>query len=113
MSRHVEGLGPWLLQRISAVYLAGFFVYLLVHFYRHPDPDYQDWHAWLTHPLVSVFFAGFILALLVHAWVGMRDVVLDYIHPLGLRLTALMLIAFVLLGSGFQAIRVLVLAGNG
>ena len=93
--------------------MAGFFVSLLVHFSRHPDPGYQAWHAWLTQPLVSVCFAGFILALLVHGWVGMRDVVLDYVHALGLRLTVLMLIAFVLIGSGFQAIRVLVLAGSG
>ena len=113
MSRHIEGLRLWLLQRISALYMAGFFVYLLVHFYSHPDPGYQAWHAWLTQPLVSVCFAGFILALLVHGWVGMRDVVLDYVHALGLRLTVLMLIAFVLIGSGFQAIRVLVLAGSG
>lgn len=101
------------MQRISAVYLAGFLVYLLVHFYRQPDPGYQAWREWLTQPLVSVCFAGFILALLVHGWVGLRDVVLDYIHHLGLRLTVLTLIAFVLLGSGFQAMRVLVLAGSG
>ena len=112
MSRHVDGLGAWLLQRISALYLAGFLLYLLAHFFIQPRPDYQAWRDWLAQPLVSICFAGFILALLMHAWVGLRDVVLDYIHSLGLRLVVLMLIAFVLIGSGFWAVRVLLLASS-
>jgi succinate dehydrogenase / fumarate reductase membrane anchor subunit len=112
MSQHVNGLRVWLLQRVSALYLAGFFCYLLVHFFLHPDPGYEEWRDWLGRPLVSVAFAGFILAFLVHAWVGLRDVILDYVHHLGLRLVILTLIAFLLTGCGFWAVRVLILAGS-
>lgn len=108
----MEGLRDWLLQRFSAIYLAGFFAYLLLHFFLHPDPDYGEWRDWLGHPLVGMASAGFILALLVHGWVGLRDVILDYIHHLGLRLTLLALVALLLAGCGFWAIRVLILAGN-
>ena len=99
-----------MLQRISAVYLAGFFIYLLVYFIQHPGPDYAEWRGWLGHPLVGVSFAGFVLAILIHGWVGLRDVVLDYVHHLGIRLVMLTLIALVLAGCGFWTIRILILA---
>lgn len=111
MSGHTAGLRAWLLQRISAVYLALFFVYLVVQFYLYPFTDFDAWHEWIARPLVGTAFAGFILALLVHGWVGLRDVVLDYIHHLGLRLLVLIAIAFILIGCGFWSLRVLILAG--
>ncbi len=112
MSGHTVGLKAWLWQRISAVYLALFFVYLLVQFYLYPFTEYSAWHEWIARPLVGTAFAGFILALLVHLWVGLRDIVLDYIHPLGLRLTVMIIIAFILIGSGFWSMQVLILAGR-
>ena len=112
MSRHVDGLRMWLLQRVSAVYLAVFFVYLLVHFLLHPDPDYGEWRDWIGRPLVGVAFAGFTLALLVHGWVGMRDVVLDYVRTLHLRLMVLSLIALIFIGCGLWALQILLLAAG-
>lgn len=112
MSHQADGLRTWLLQRVSAVYLAVFLVYVLVHFWRNPQPDYAAWHGWMTSPAVSVAAAGFVLALLVHGWVGLRDVVLDYIHPLGLRLLVLTLIALLLIGCGLRAVRILILASG-
>jgi len=112
VSGHTVGLKAWLWQRISAVYLALFFVYLLVQFYLYPFTEYSAWHEWIARPLVGTAFAGFILALLVHLWVGLRDIVLDYIHPLGLRLAVMITIAFILIGSGFWSMQVLILAGR-
>lgn len=110
MSRQTGGLVLWMMQRISAIYLAVFIVYLLIHLYLHPAVDHQAWREWVARPLVSVAFAGFVLAVLVHCWVGMRNVVLDYIRPLGLRLIMLALIALILIGCGFWAVRVLIVA---
>jgi succinate dehydrogenase / fumarate reductase membrane anchor subunit len=101
----------WMLQRISAVYLGGFLLYALLHVWLHPHTDYAGWRAWITQPPVTIAWAGCVLALLVHAWVGLRDVVLDYLHHLGLRVAALTLIAFLLLGCGFWALRILIVAG--
>ncbi len=112
MSGHAEGLRVWLLQRVTAIYLGAYLVYLLVHFWLHPWPDYAEWRAWFAHPLVAIGSAGFLLALLLHGWVGLRDVILDYVHHLGLRLVLLTLIAFLLLGCGLWAVRILMLAGG-
>ena len=75
MSRRAAGLRAWLLQRISAVYLALYVVYFLL--------------------AMALFF----LALSIHAWVGVRDVIIDYVHPAGLRLLLLCGLGVVLLGS--------------
>jgi succinate dehydrogenase / fumarate reductase membrane anchor subunit len=53
----------------------------------------------MSNPAISVAAAVFFAALLLHAWVGFRDVIVDYVHPLAFRLSML-----ALLGSGLLAI---------
>jgi len=50
--------------------------------------------------------------LLIHGWVGLRDVTLDYIHHLGLRLMVLTLTAVLLIGCGFWAVRILIVTST-
>lgn len=102
----------WLLQRITAIYLGVYLLYVLGHFWLHPRPDYVEWRAWLAHPLIAICNTAFVFALLLHGWVGLRDVVLDYIHHLGLRLVTLTLIAFLLMGCGLWAAHILLQAGG-
>ncbi len=112
MSGHAEGLRVWLLQRVSAVYLGLFLLYVLIHLWLNPRPGYEQWRAWFEEPAFAIGSAGFVLALLLHGWIGLRDVVLDYIRHTGLRLFMLTLIAFLLLGCGIWALRILMLAGG-
>ena len=109
MSRPTHGLRDWLLQRFTAVYLGGFLVYLVAHLYYQRQHSYQQWHDWITHPVMAVATTTFILALLVHGWVGMRDVVLDYVQTLRLRLLVLALIALVFIACGLWALQILLL----
>jgi succinate dehydrogenase / fumarate reductase membrane anchor subunit len=110
VSRHTHGLRSWLLQRISAIYMAVFLGYALVHCLSHGAHSYAEWRAWLTSPLVNLASAGFVIALVTHAWVGLRDVILDYLKPVGVRLLALSLTGLLLAGSGLWALRGLLLA---
>jgi len=110
VSRPTHGLRDWLLQRLTAVYLGIFLVYLLAHFMLQPQHTYQQWHDWVTQPARVIAMALFILAVLVHGWVGMRDVVLDYVHAISLRLTILSLIGLSLIGCGLWSLRVLLQA---
>ncbi len=112
MSGYAEGLRAWLLQRITAIYLGVYLVYLLVYFWLHPRPDYAQWRDWFAQPLVAIGSAGFFLALLLHGWVGVRDVILDYVHHLGLRLVILVMIAVLLIACGLWTVRILMLAGG-
>jgi succinate dehydrogenase membrane anchor subunit len=112
MSRQTHALRGWLIQRFSAVYLAGFLVYLVIHFQTRVSHGYDDWRAWLAHPAVAIAGAGFILALMLHGWIGVRDIVLDYIPALSLRLLLLALSGALLAASGLWAVRLLLLTSG-
>ena len=110
MSRHA-GLQAWMLQRLSALYLAAYTLYLLWHFIRHAPDGYQTWHAWIATPAVGISAALFFLALLLHAWVGLRDILMDYVHTLTLRLGLTALLLLGLTACGLWALHILWQAG--
>ena len=107
MSRTASGLRAWVVQRVSAVYLALFFVYLIVQWLAAPPVDYAAWRAWIGHPLMNVASLLFVAALLLHAWVGLRDILIDYVHPTALRVSLLAAIGLGLLACGLWAATVL------
>ena len=101
--------GPveWLLQRVSSLYMAGFVVYLVLRFAVAPVPDYAAWKSWFAAGVVRLAWALFILSLLVHAWVGLRSIYMDYLHPVWLRFSILLLTAIGLLVLGLWAVQIL------
>jgi len=103
------GLGEWLVQRLTAIYLAGFVVWLSIRFAMAPFPDQVSWKAWVASGEIRLAFAVFILSLLLHAWVGMRSVLLDYLKPLWLRFLVQSCVAGGLAICGLWAIQLLLL----
>ena len=81
------GLRDWAMQRITAVvmlaYTVIFFFFLLGLL---GADDYADWQEFFGKTWVKVFTQTTFIALFLHAWVGMRDLWMDYIKPFGLRL---------------------------
>ncbi len=112
MSMQMTGLRAWLVQRIAAVYIGFFSLYLLIHFTTNAPGSYLEWRDWVGHPGIAVSWALFFIALLLHAWVGMRDVLLDYVHNTAVRLVALLGLALFLLAQGLWALTVLLGAGT-
>jgi succinate dehydrogenase / fumarate reductase, membrane anchor subunit len=108
----VSGLPAWLVQRVSAVYMLFFIVLLLSHFIIDPPQSYLAWHGWMMSPGISITASVFFAALLVHAWVGVRDVIMDYVHPIAVRAFLLVSLALGLTGIGAWVIRILWL-GHG
>lgn len=100
------GLRDWVLQRLTAVVMAAFTVFLLLGLLFLPK-DYAAWQAFFSNTLVRVFTQVTVIALLAHAWVGIRDVWMDYIKPLGLRLTMHTLTILWLLGTLVYSIKVI------
>jgi len=97
MSRRAQGLMPWVWQRISALYLAFFLLYFLISLLSLDRFNYSEWTAWVSHPIHSITLFIAFLMLIVHAWIGMKDVIMDYIHTLFLRALVLMLVGLSLL----------------
>ena len=99
MSRsRLSGLGAWLMQRLSAVALLLFAVVLVSSL--PASIDHAAWRGFWGRPPVALATALFVAALLVHGWVGMRDVILDYVKPFALRLLMLMAVGGWLLALG-------------
>ncbi len=105
------GLGGWIVQRVTAVFMALYallFAGLLAGLNANSGPlDYAAWKAlfapgWMR--FVTFLFAASVLA---HAWVGMRDVWMDYVRPAGLRFALEAATAFLLVGCGAWALQIL------
>ncbi len=109
MSRKLSGLGAWVLQRATAIYIGLFGVALLGVMLVSPPTDYAQWRNWFADPLVGIATLVFIVSILLHAWVGIRDVLIDYIKPLWLRVSLLALLALGLLTWGLWASQSLIL----
>lgn len=107
MKRAVTGLRAWLVQRVSAVYMLLFIVFVLIHFFVDPPHSYWAWLDWMTNSSVSIATTVFFAALLAHAWVGLRDVIMDYVHPLAIRVVVLALLGFGLAAMGVWVMRIL------
>jgi succinate dehydrogenase / fumarate reductase membrane anchor subunit len=103
------GLRSWIIQRLSAVYLALFLLYVLALFSINPPVSYQQWHDWIARPAMNIATGLFFIALLLHAWVGIRDVILDYVKPFSLRLGVLVVIGFAWLALALWVLRTLVM----
>jgi succinate dehydrogenase / fumarate reductase, membrane anchor subunit len=101
------GLRDWLSQRVTAVLMALFTLALLLQFVFGGPAGYDSWAAIFSRQSMKVATFVVILALAWHAWVGMRDVWMDYLKPLGLRLAAQVFTIVWLLGCAGWAVQVL------
>lgn len=89
MKSYFSGLRAWLLQRATALYLLGFIIYVALHTLASSPVSYSAWRSWVLSPGPRVAILLFFIALALHAWVGLRDVAIDYVKPLGMRLLVL------------------------
>ncbi|MDO9596384.1 MAG: succinate dehydrogenase, hydrophobic membrane anchor protein [Azoarcus sp.] len=90
------GQRAWLLQRATAVVLLMLLALGAALLLVGPPLTYERWHALATSPHGAVIVILLFAALSVHGWIGARDIVLDYVHSLPLRLSVLAIIAVIL-----------------
>lgn len=81
------GLRDWLAQRITAVIMAVYSVIAVVVFIVNKNITYSVWRDLFSQGWMRVGTLLFVVSLAWHAWVGVRDILMDYIKPDGLRLT--------------------------
>jgi succinate dehydrogenase / fumarate reductase, membrane anchor subunit len=94
------GMRDWLAQRITGAITAVYTVIILVLFLKNTPFTYATWKALFAQGWMRIATLLFALSLAWHAWVGARDILMDYIKPTGLRLalqvaTVLLLAAYV------------------
>jgi len=98
-----SGVHDFILIRASAIILAAYSLYLLVFFIVNPEVSYQTWQAFFSGLANKVFTILALLSLLVHAWIGIWQVLSDYVKPFLLRgflqfLFAITLLSYLVMG---------------
>lgn len=81
------GLMDWLAQRITAVLMIVYTLILLFFFLTGNIFSYDGWRQLFSNQLFKLVSLVTFLGLAYHAWVGMRDIWMDYVKPLSIRLT--------------------------
>jgi succinate dehydrogenase / fumarate reductase membrane anchor subunit len=101
------GLRDWLAQRVTAVIMVVYTVMLSVVLVCNTPVKFEFWKNLFQQGWMRVATLLFAASLAWHAWVGMRDILMDYIKPTGLRLTLEVLTLIVLAGYLGWAIQIL------
>lgn len=80
------GMRDWLSQRVTASLMAIFTVVLLVQVLMPGPLGYDRWAGIFSTQWMKLLTLVTFLALAWHAWVGVRDILMDYVKPVGARL---------------------------
>ena len=81
------GLRDWLAQRVTGVLMALFTFALLAQvLLTSGDIGYDKWAGIFSAQWMKALTFALIVALIYHVWIGMRDIWMDYIKPVGARL---------------------------
>src|SRR5207244_2225532 len=81
------GWKDWLVQRVTAVVMAVYTILVLGIVLWHGGIDYALWRALFADNAFKLATFVFMLGVCWHAWIGARDIWMDYIKPVGVRLT--------------------------
>ena len=101
------GLRDWLSQRVTAALMALFTLAVIVQVLLPGEMGYDKWAGIFSRQCMKVLTFVVIVSLLVHVWVGMRDIWMDYVKPVGARLLAQVFTIVWLVGCAGWAIQVL------
>ena len=108
-----SGLYDWLIQRVGAVVMAAYVIFLAVYIALNPDltyeqysaasllPDVKQWSALFGQLWVRVFSFVTLLSFISHAWIGLWAVLTDYLTErlMGSKATVLRIFAQMVLGG--------------
>ena len=101
------GLRDWLSQRVTAALMALFTLLVLAQVLVPGAMGYDRWAGIFAQQWMKVLTFVVIVSLAWHAWVGVRDVLMDYIKPMGMRLLLQVATIVWLVGCAGWAVQVL------
>ena len=79
------GVGGFLLQRLTAIVLTVFVLFLLLRVVFSGPLGYDGWAGLFVPLWMKIVALVALLALFYHAWIGVRDIWMDYVKPTGIR----------------------------
>jgi len=101
------GLRDWLAQRITAVLMPLFSLFVAVYLLLQPTVDYDVWTSLFSSNPMRTASLLFLLSIFYHAWIGVRDIVMDYVKPASIRLLIHVLVILALLLYTIWSVQIL------
>ncbi len=92
------GLKDWLAQRVTAVLMVIYLVILASMIFFAAPQDFSSWKTLFSQQWLRIATFVFFICLFWHAWVGMRNILMDYVHAIQLRLLAQITVIVALMG---------------
>ena len=101
------GLRDWLGQRVTAIVMAVYSLIVGAWVLIEPPLNFGAWKTMFASGWMRIATLLFIVSLLLHAWVGVRDIVMDYVKPTWLRLCLHVVVILVLLAYAGWSVQIL------
>lgn len=81
-----NGVHDFILVRATAIVLTLYIIYMVGFFATSGELTYEVWIGFFASAFTKVFTLLALFSILIHAWIGMWQVLTDYVKPLALRL---------------------------
>lgn len=101
------GLKDWLVQRVTAIVMAIYSVLLIGTVLVCSPASYEEWRALFAPQWMRLASLLFFLSMFWHAWIGMRDILMDYIKPTAARLGLQVVVILLLVAYAAWAAQIL------
>ena len=101
------GLRDWIFQRMTAVIMIVYVTVFFVQVVGGPKLDFATWRMLFTPQWMKLATLLFLVSLYLHAWVGVRNIFMDYIKPTGLRVALYAAVILALVAYGAWAVQIL------
>lgn len=96
-----QGLRDWIIQRVSAIYMAVYSIGFVCFLAFHSSMYFAEWHSLFSQAWMKVATVLFMLSLMWHAWIGIWTIFTDYVKPYVLRALLNMLVLLMLTACFF------------
>ena len=100
------GWRDWLIQRVTAVIMLLYTLFFLA-ILTQVSLDYERWRALWSLSIMRYATIFFVVSALLHAWVGVRNIFMDYVKDTGLRLVLYVLVILTLIAYAVWAWQIL------
>ena len=85
LTNKYPGMRLWLSQRLTALVMAFYIVLLVIMLLITQPAGFTDWHAFIAPIWFRIATLIFFMCLFMHAWLGVADVLKDYVFNKTLR----------------------------
>ena len=90
------GLSDWLVQRVSAVILAVYSIFMVLYLLLNPQIDFVQWSALFSSTGMRIFSLMALLSLGAHCWIGLWSVSTDYLKHFAVRFVFQMVVGLLM-----------------